>query len=136
MPQLFRKVFLIGVAVNFPWEMAQAYLYAPMGNWVMATTRCFGAAIVDGGIVIGIAVAGALIFRSRDWFRRLGIGRALFTVVAGGSVAVLIEHFSLSAGRWDYGPLMPIIPLLGVGLVPVIQMMMLPLAVFRMARGS
>jgi hypothetical protein len=136
MLQLFRKVFLIGVAVNFPWEMAQAYLYAPMGDWVRATTRCVGAAIVDGGIVLGIALAGAAIFRSRDWFRRPGIGRALFTVATGGTVAVLIEHLSLSTGRWDYGPRMPIIPLLGVGLVPVMQMMILPVVVFRMARGS
>ena len=101
MLQLFGKVFVVGVAVNFPWEMAQAYLYAPMGDWITATTRCFGAAIVDGVILLGIAVAGAAVFRGHDWIRRLNIARALFSIVAGGIVAMLIEYVSLKTGRWS-----------------------------------
>jgi hypothetical protein len=135
MLQLFGKLFLAGIAVNLPWEMAQAYLYAPMGDWVTATIRCFGAAVVDGAIVLGIAAAGAAAFRQGDWFRQLDIARTAFSAATGGGVAVAIEYFSLKAGRWDYEPLMPIIPYLGVGLVPVIQLMILPLLVFRMARG-
>ena len=133
MLQLFGKVFLIAVAVNFPWEMAQAYLYAPMGDWVTATMRCFRAAIVDGAIVLGIAVGGTAVFRRRDWCRRLGTARVLFIVVAGATIAVLIERFSLSAGRWNYGQLMPIIPGIDVGAIPVLQMMVVPLIVFHIA---
>lgn len=133
MLQLFGKVFLVAVAVNFPWEMAQAYLYAPMGNWVVSTMRCFRAAVVDGAIVVGIAGVGAALFRSRDWFRRLSGARALFSVVCGGTIAVLIELFSLRAGRWEYGPLMPTIPGTDVGAIPVLQMIVLPLVVFRVA---
>lgn len=107
-----------------------------MGDWVTATMRCFGAAIVDGAIVLGIAVAGTAVFRRREWFRPLRIASILFTGAAGGTIAVLIEYFSLKAGRWDYGPLMPIIPSLGVGLVPVIQMMILPLLAYRLASQS
>ena len=131
MVQLFGKVFLIGVAVNFPWEMAQAYLYAPMGDWVTATMRCFRAAIVDGAIVVGMALAGTAVFKRRDWFLLLSTARILFIISAGASVAVLIERLALGTGRWDYNQLMPLIPRTDIGLVPVVQMMVLPLIIFR-----
>lgn len=132
MLQLFGKLFLLAVAVNFPWEMAQAYLYAPMGDGVTATMRCFGASIVDGAIVLGIAVAGTAVFRRADWFRRLNTSRVLFTVAGGASAAVLIERFALTTGRWGYGPVMPLIPTTDVGIVPVAQMMILPSLIFRL----
>ena len=136
MLHLFGKVFLFAVVVNFPWEMAQAYLYAPMGDWLTATTRCVGAAIVDAAIVVGVVIAGRAVFRRWDWIRRLTAERILFTIAAGASVAVLIERLALRSGRWDYAPLMPIIPGLGVGLVPVMQMIVLPLLVFRVVGRS
>lgn len=131
--QLFGKLFLVAAAINFPWEMAQAYLYAPMGDWMTATLRCAGAALVDGAIVVGIAVAGSAVFRRRDWFRRLDTARVLFSVMTGAGVALLLERVSLSAGRWAYGPSMPIIPGIEVGALPLLQMIVLPLIVFRLA---
>jgi len=116
--------------------MAQAYLYAPMGDWITATTRCSRAALGDGAIVVGIAAAGAAVFRNRNWFQELRAARAVFTVVAGGSMAVLIEYFSLRAGRWEYGPLMPVIPYLRAGVVPVLQMMVLPVVVFAIVQTT
>lgn len=40
-------------------------------------------------------------------------------------VAVLIEVFALSATRWAYGLWMPVIPILEVGLTPIIQLPLL-----------
>jgi len=107
-----------------------------MGDWITATTRCFRAAIADGGIVLGLAVAGTAVVRKRDWFRRLTTARIMFSVVAGASVALLIERLALGAGRWGYGPQMPLIPRTNIGLVPVVQMIVLPLIVFRFAVGA
>ncbi len=46
--------------------------------------------------------------------------------VLGFFVAVVLERFALSVGIWSYGPFMPILPFLGVGLTPVLKMMILP----------
>lgn len=40
-------------------------------------------------------------------------------------VAVLIEIFALGAARWAYGPWMPVIPILKVGLSPIVQLPLL-----------
>jgi hypothetical protein len=136
MLQLFGKVFVVAVALNFPWEMAQAYLYAPMGDWGTATRRCFGAALADGGIVVVMVVAGIIVFRRYDWIRDLGPAQIAFSAVIGGIIAVLVEHYSLRAGRWAYSSLMPMIPGTDVGTVPVLQMVILPLVTFRLVAGN
>ena len=42
------RLFSVGVAVNFAWEMAQMSLYAPTGSWVQDSAGCLGASLGDG----------------------------------------------------------------------------------------
>lgn len=36
--------------------------------------------------------------------------------------AACLEWFALATGRWEYGALMPRIPILGIGLTPTLQL--------------
>jgi hypothetical protein len=129
----FAVMFLLAVAVNFAWEMAQSALYTPMGAPLTATWRCFVASLGDGAIVTGIAGSGWLLFGRADWFVRPGMKEYLATTALGITIAVLIERHALAASRWAYTNRMPILPVLNVGIVPVLQMAILPSLVFRVA---
>jgi hypothetical protein len=131
--RLFVVIFLIAVAVNFAWEIAQSVLYAPMGGWLAATWRCLVASLGDSVIVLGIAGSGWLLFRRVDWFVRPGLKEYLMMTALGITIAVLIERHALAAGRWVYTDRMPTLPFVNVGLVPVLQMVVLPPVVFWMA---
>jgi hypothetical protein len=132
-PRLLVVVFLVAIAVNFAWEMAQAELFEPMGEAAQATWRCLVASLGDGMIVLTISASGWLVFGRGDWFVRPGLKGYLFMGTLGIVFAVLIERHALSTGRWSYAGRMPIIPLIGVGFVPVVQMTLLPPVVFAVA---
>ena len=128
--RLFVAIFLIAVAFNLVWEIAQSSLFAPMGGSFSGTWRCFVASLGDGVIVLALAVAGSLLFRRVDWFLHPGLAGYAFMAVLGVAVAVGIEIGALATGRWSYSNHMPLIPVLQVGLAPVLQMLVLPPLVF------
>src|SRR5713226_676591 len=123
---LFFVTFLVAVAVNLVCEMTQSVLFAPMGGWMSGTWRCFIASVGDAVIVLIIAAIGWLWFQRADWIVRPGlVGYTLMTTV-GIAIAVLIERHALATGRWVYTEQMPVLPVVHVGVVPVLQMMIMP----------
>ncbi len=131
--QLVVATFLVAVALNFLWEMSQSALFAPMGGTTRAVWRCLVASLGDGVIIIAVGAIGALLFRRLDWFVRPGSGGYVFMAIFGAVVAASIERWALSTGRWAYAVGMPLIPALNVGLVPVLQMVILPPLIFALA---
>jgi hypothetical protein len=122
------------VGINYLWEMAQMPLYRamPFGeltSWLL----CFRASLGDGLIVLLIWGGGVLLFRSPLWFRRVRALPLLYLLAAGALIAVGIELHALAYGRWSYSPLMPLLPLLGVGLSPFLQLLILPWVSMRLA---
>jgi len=59
--------------------------------------------------------------------------RSWLIIIAGLIVAIALERFALSTGRWAYNDLMPIIPLLATGLTPTIQLGLLGFLSFKLA---
>ena len=131
--RLFLASFVVAVAVNFVWEMGQSPLFVPMGGWVSGSWRCFVASLGDGAIVLAIAAAGRIFFRRVDWFVRPGVAGYVFMGTLGIMVAIAIETGARAMGRWSYTDRMPLIPVVHVGLVPVLQMLVLPPLVFAAA---
>ena len=127
---LFVEIFLVAVAFNFVWEIGQSPLFVPMGGSFSGTWRCFVASLGDGVIVLAIAVAGSLLFRRVDWFLHPGLAGSAFMAGLGVAVAVGIEIGALATGRWSYNDQMPLIPVLRVGVAPVLEMLVLPPLVF------
>lgn len=126
-------LFMVAVAVNFVWEMTQSVLFVPMGGWAQGTWRCFVASLGDGVIVLIIAAIGWLWFRRADWMVRPGIGGYVLMATAGIAIAVLIEHYAVATGRWAYTERMPLLPIVHVGLVPMLQMVIVPAVAFWVA---
>ena len=126
------RLFSVAVAVNFVWEMAQMSLYVPTGSWAQDSAACFRASLGDGGMVLVIYAAGALLFRRLDWFRRPRASGYAVMLTMGLMLAAGFEMAALRSGRWAYSASMPRLPLTGgLGLLPMLQMLILPPIVFK-----
>jgi len=126
-------VFAIAVALNFMWEIGQSFLFAPMGNVVEGTWRCFRASLWDGLIVALLFGVGGFVFGRRLWIMQSGALGYAFIAIAGVLVAVATEWLAVRSGYWAYQPHMPRLPRLAVGLAPVLQMAVLPALSLRLA---
>ena len=127
-------VFMVAVALNFPWEMLQARLYEMKTGRPAAWLQCFQASLGDALLVTVILVLGAWILGTIDWFRRPGWRGYTWILVSGAILAVALEWTSVHVlKRWSYKPAMPLLPGLEIGLVPIAQMVILPPAIFAVA---
>ncbi|MGE3509042.1 MAG: hypothetical protein AB7N65_09190 [Vicinamibacterales bacterium] len=73
----------------------------------------------------------ALLRRADYWWWRFAALAAL-----GVTTAIVVERVALAGGRWTYNSLMPIIPIVHVGLWPVAQMAVLPVITLSFASGG
>ena len=121
--------------MNYPWELVQSRLYRGIDG-AMPWWHCFVASTGDGAMVVLIYVVGLTVLGRRDWFMRPQFAGYAVMVATGLSLAVIVERFALSTGRWEYRSSMPILPGFDVGLVPVLQMLLLPPLIFRLATGG
>jgi len=89
----------------------------PLMRVVLNHLRATGA---DAALTALIYGAMALHRRSLRWNDRMRLPEAALAALLGGILATVIERWALATGRWSYGTAMPVIPLLGVGLLPLL----------------
>ena len=128
------RLFFVAVAVNLLWEMAQMGLFLSTGSWIRDSVGCVRASLGDGGMVLGIYAAGALVFRRLDWFHRPRVGGYTVMLTIGVLLAAAFELAALRSGRWTYTRSMPRLPVMAnLGVLPMLQMMILPPIIFKIA---
>ncbi len=98
--------------------------------------------VTAGDVVLTTLIYGfvAACVRDQGWGEApFSSGRLAIAVAAGAAFAVAVEMHALATGRWSYSELMPIVPFVGVGLLPVVQLALLtPVSLSiaqRVARG-
>jgi hypothetical protein len=128
-------VYAVAVAANYPWELAESPLYEGMGDFGAMWWHCFVASLGDGLLVLFILAAGWIAFGRTGWFVSPGVAGYGLMLAVGLVIAVAVEWIALRVERWSYAATMPLVPGLGVGVVPVAQMVVLPPLVFRIARS-
>ncbi len=136
------KLLAIVAAVSFGlhlvWEVAQAPLYTCFWlDWLGCLAACLRATIGDVGLTLAVWGVGVAFTRNPAWPTVLRPIGAIGVALIGAALAIGIERHALSTGRWAYTPLMPIIPMLGVGVTPVLQMtLLLPLTYYLVGKLS
>ena len=107
--------------------MAQMFAYAQKtaGSFAETFIFCTLASVIDA--VTTLAICALLKFL----MKRHGAKFYLSAAVLGALCAVGFEWFALHFGLWSYGEQMVVLPILGVGLLPFVQLTLLvPLAIW------
>lgn len=86
---------------------------------------CTRASLADAAITLGIYGTGALATRQLRWAMNGGWKHYLVFVLLGAAAATLIEWLAITFDFWRYHGQMPIVPILGVGLYPFLQLTLL-----------
>lgn len=128
-------IFVVAVALNYVWELGQAPLFEGHESWENMWWHCFVASLGDGLILWTMYAIGWIVFGRRDWFMRVGPREYAVMLASGLVVAIAIEWIAIHLlERWEYGPAMPLLPGLDLGLVPLLQMLILPPIIFYIAK--
>ena len=124
-------LFVVSAALNFLWELVQAPLFVGMTSVGAIQWHCFVASLGDGIILWIIYGLGWAAFGTWRWTAQPGSWQMAFMVSVSLVIAFLIEWSALHwLHRWVYTDQMPIIPVLDVGLTPILQMLILPPFIF------
>ena len=127
-PTFILILIIIGFVLNFIWELLHSPLYVGYINNTHHVLISALASVADALMSIFLYACFAFIFKNPFWIKFLIIKRAVLVGIVGGMGAIVSEMLHVSGGDWAYGPAMPIIPFLNVGLSPVLQFIMLPLS--------
>lgn len=121
-------LFLIAVPLHLAWEVTQIAAYDfPETSLVTDILGCFIPSLGDGLMTLMIYWAGWLVLRDVKWILKPGLNGYAVMLSAGFILAVLVEWNGLyRTGAWAYNPQMVTLPALGVGLLPILQMVLLP----------
>ncbi len=122
------NVFAFAFLLNLPWELLQVPFFSalPESSHWGGIVQCGRAALGDAVITVS-AFAMVAARHGRHWIRELTFKRVAIFVVLGLVVTVIIEALSTGPlGRWTYADSMPTLPLLGTGVLPIVQWVLLP----------
>lgn len=125
----------VAFALNWLWEMLQmpAYRETAGRSWRETLRPCTLAALGDVAVTFIILGLGVLASGRRRWGPDGGWNVYAAAALLGMLFAVTIEWRAKAFGRWSYAESMRVVPGLGVGLWPVLQLGLLTPASFWVA---
>ena len=131
------RVFFVALVVaafvlNLVWEIVQMPAYAvPPQSLGRSALAHIVPSLGDVAITLGVYAIAALAAGSLNWGMSGGWNVYATTAILGGASATVYEWIALARGWWSYSDLMPVVPLLGVGLWPLLQLtLLIPAAVW------
>lgn len=119
-------VAVLAFLLNFAWELIQMPLYERSSFSMDHVVFCALGSVADAIMVLLLYFGLAFIFNNPLWIEHLKWQRIVLAILIGGTGAILGEIRHLSLGSWAYADSMPIIPVVNVGISPVLQFMTLP----------
>ena len=122
--------FIVSFLLNFFWESWHAvYLYGPLstnfGEYMLTLPSCVQlityASLMDALLLISILIAGAVIWKHKDWWQSLDRNKYIFFIATAVVIAAIIEYKAVYIfHQWSYSQLMPTV--FGLGLSPLLQL--------------
>ena len=123
------NVLVFSFLINLAWEYWQVPFFrgmADQSHW-QGVKACTQATIGDAGISLAAFWITALLARSRRWIVKPS--RSDIAIFIGVGLVATIIFETLATGvleRWTYSDAMPRLPILGTGLLPLLQWLALP----------
>lgn len=127
LPEL--NIAIFSFLLNFVWEMWQISFFADMPSephWV-GVAVCTRATVGDAVISIVAFWSVAAQARSRSWVLQPTPLQVGGFIAVGVVITIVFEAIATGPlERWSYSPSMPTLPILGTGLFPLLQWILLP----------
>lgn len=127
LPEL--NVAIFAFLLNLVWELWQVPLFREMRtapHWQGVKT-CTAATLGDVLIALVAFWVVAAVTGSRGWVLDPSVGEVWAFIAVGVAITVAGEWLSTDVlHRWTYTSSMPRVPVLGTGLVPVLQWVVVP----------
>ena len=118
-------LFAVSFGLNWIWEVLQMFAYQVKGAemWTHILLYCTLATVIDALVTIGSYALAARIGRNQEF----GSGWKPYALMAlfGAIWAVIFEYAGKRFGLWSYSELMPLVPIIKVGLLPLLQLLIL-----------
>lgn len=136
---LFRRYLIWTAGANLTWEMLHLPLYTLWETGTTSTILWFLVRCTVGDVLIALSslVFALMLLNRGDWPARAYWRVASLALVLGLAYTLFSEWYNTKvAGLWAYSELMPVVPVIGVGLSPVAQWIALPLLGFWWARQT
>lgn len=122
-------IFLFAFLFHFLWEIWQISFYKDMINAPHAQAVWFCTRATAGDALmatVAYALAGVAA-RRFDWLLQPTFKPCFLYFSIGLGLTIVFEHLATNVwGRWTYSEAMPRLPLLGTGLLPVLQWIVVP----------
>ncbi len=134
MKNYIKYIALFSIPINFIWEMVQMPLYKDMPWDLYTALFCLAASVGDAAMILIIFFAVILLVKNKNWLLNLTLQNIFLTLIVGFIIALLVEQYALNNDMWRYGEIMPRIPLWDIGISPILQMLILPLVIFRLTK--
>lgn len=125
-------LLILSFPMHFTWEFLQAPLFRNMqdATHMDGIRICLQATLGDMIIVLIAFWAAAGLTGTRQWLAQPNRRAILAWLSTGLAFTVVLEYYSTEiAGRWIYGTSMPRLPVIGTGITPVLQWIVIPLIV-------
>lgn len=124
-------ILAVAFALNWVWETMHAVAFVESsGTLAFRLWHCLPMAVTDAGWTLGLwVVVGGLTPPPR----RASVRQLAALGILGALTAIAIELVAVATGRWTYNAQMPILPVIDVGLWPVLQMAILPVVTVRLS---
>jgi hypothetical protein len=120
-------LFAVAFGLSWIWEIGQMFAYTTdAGNsWAKSFVFCTLAASADA--VVTVLISSFL----RSLMKPAGVKIYFSAAVSGAMCAIVFELVALRFGLWAYSERMIVLPFIGAGLLPFIQLTLLvPLAIW------
>lgn len=124
-----RRYLAASAALHVVWEIVQLPLYT---IWSTGTLKQQAFAVLHctiGDVMIAaLALLLAFALAGRPTWPRFGAFRVYFVCIAAGvGYTIYSEWLNVNVrGSWAYSKLMPTVPLIGTGLAPLLQWLVIP----------
>ena len=118
MKKLSILVLLI-FSLNLIWEFSHYKLYVDLTG-IPSNLHLIIASLTDLFLILIIFLINSIFRKSVSWIENTKKSDYAVIVILGVLIAIIIEIYSLSRGRWLYTESMPMI--FGIGISPLIQL--------------
>jgi hypothetical protein len=128
-PRALRLYLSVSVVAHLVWEILQLPLYT---LWSTGTHRQQAFAVVHctlgDAMIAGLSLLLALsIFARATWPRACGARVYVASLAFGVGYTIYSEWLNINVrGSWAYSDLMPVLPMIGTGLAPLLQWFVIP----------